>query len=379
MTEPSPPQNKKKMTHPRISGDPAILRAAVAQAHDRQLSREAVLREKLKASAVPLPPELFEEVAKVSGLEIDEVMTDHPGRKIWERYNSYLVSSRVFDRAFADLFKAIARFEEAVGRDIFDRSNELELQDIEADVQKELFAATSAAHSLVDHSRRIQKIATLAGHDAKRVDCLGDDGLHDFVIALRTLLHHLHAVEAGWNITNDFERGKTAGFMLRRRALQSAINQSKASFTAEQHKGIQRFMAAAPESIDVRAAFEEYQRRSGAFRSWFGEALRGDGLVALRDYERCIAENKKRSIRMMWNALVGNWLNWKEPPRLYNHLPRYLTSDEIAELYALPLRSREQIDRLIDLVDREQACDDALRERIHRLFQRVAPPDAVAT
>ncbi|MER8401218.1 hypothetical protein [Mesorhizobium sp. M0306] len=80
MTEPSPPQNKKQMTDPRISGDPAILRAAVAQAHDRRLSREAALREKLKASAVPLPPELFEEVAKVSGLEIDEVMTDHDAR-----------------------------------------------------------------------------------------------------------------------------------------------------------------------------------------------------------------------------------------------------------------------------------------------------------
>ncbi len=375
MTELDSPQNKENRAHPQKSNDMGILRSVVGHMHDQRLSREAALRHKLKTSAVPLPPDLFEEVAQIGGLHIDEVMTDHPGRKIWERYSSYLVSARVFDRSLADLFTAIARFEETVGRDIFDRRNELELEDIEGDVQKELFAATSAAHSLVDHSRRLQKVVKLAEHDTRRVECFGSDGLHDFVIALRTLLHHLHAIKAGWNVTNSLEFGREAGFMLQRHELQSALNQSEKSFTAEQRRSIRTFMAKAPERNDLRAVFEEYKRRSEAFRAWFNAQLRGDDLAALRDYQRCIAENKKRSIRQMWNALIGNWLNWKEPPRLYHHLPRYLTADEIAELYAMRLRSPEQIDRLIELVDREGACDAALRERIHLLFQNVAPPE----
>ncbi|WFU07048.1 hypothetical protein QA648_33145 (plasmid) [Rhizobium sp. CB3171] len=113
----------------------------------------------MKAAVVPLPLDLLGEIARVSGFDIDEIMTSHPGRKIWKRYSSYPVSARVFDRAFVDLLAAVACFEEAVGQNIFDRVNEARLEDIKGNVQKELFAATSAARSLVDHSRRLQKEA----------------------------------------------------------------------------------------------------------------------------------------------------------------------------------------------------------------------------
>lgn len=374
MTLPDLPQNEDDRAHPRAPSDIATLHMVVGRMNDQRLSREAVLREKLKASTVPLPPDLFEEVVQISSLHIDEVMTDHPGRAVWVRYSSYLVSAQVFDRAFKDLFSAIARFEEAVGRDIFDRRNELELADIESDVQKELFAATSAAHSLVDHSRRLQKVVELADYSTKRADCFGTDDLHDFVIALRTLLHHLQAIEVRWNVRNSREFGEEAGLMLHKSELQSALNQSEASFSAEQRQRLRAFMANAPDRIDLRSVFEKYKRRSEAFRSWFNAQLLSDDVAVLRDYQRCIAENRKRSIRQMWNALICNWLNWAEPPCLYNHLPRFLTEQQIAELYAMPMRSREQVDRLIELVDREGACDAALRERVHLLFQRVAPP-----
>lgn len=376
MDEPPKTQADQARKLPRAMGDVSILRQAVEQMKERQSSRKATLLEKLRASPVPLPPELFEEVANVSGLELDAVMSVHPGRKIWERHSSYLVSARVFDRSFADLLSAIGRFEAAVNNDIFNRSNEGELEDIESDVQKELFAATSAAHSLVDHSRRIKSVAELSDHDAKRIECFGDDSLHDFVIALRTLLHHLHAVKAGWNLRNDFEHGETAGFMLWRKDIEAALSQSDTSFTANQRSRIDAYVKAAPEHIDLKSIFEEYRRRSQSFRVWFDQVLSGADLSALRDYERCLKENKKRSIRMYWNALIGNFLNWNKPIRLYDHLPRYLSPDQLNEIYAMPLRSSEQIDRIIEIVDREGACDDSLRARVHRLFECAPPPES---
>jgi hypothetical protein len=61
-------------------------------------------------------------------------------------------------------------------------------------------------------------------YEVRREACFGMDGLHDFVIALRIMLHHLHNVEAGWNVTTNFSEGsKTATFTVSKAIVQRVI------------------------------------------------------------------------------------------------------------------------------------------------------------
>jgi hypothetical protein len=94
--------------------------------------------------------------------------------------------------------------------------------------------------------------------------------------------------------------------------------------------------------------------------------------VALRDYERCCNENRYHAARLMWKGLVKNWLAWPEPPNPYDHLKRYLTPEQLQQVYELPMGSKAQVDQVLERVDQEHACDIELRELAYELFRRGA-------
>jgi hypothetical protein len=133
----------------------------------QQEGHNAALRERLKSSPIPLPPEVFDELIHLNTLHLNEVMRVHPAFKIWDRQGSYKVSLNVFERAARDFLNAIARFEaHAEGdSDVFKRANQEKLQDIEETIQKELFAVTNAAASLVEHARRLQSEVNVPNFD----------------------------------------------------------------------------------------------------------------------------------------------------------------------------------------------------------------------
>ena len=333
----------------------------------RNTAREKV-RAKVKAAGVPLPNEVVTELAQLSHQDVLEVLVDLPGFTAWERLGSYRISLRVFERAVADLIKAIEVFEAAVEDDILSHRQQDKLDDIEGAIQKELFAATNAAHSLVDHSRRLQRVVENPGYSAKLSECFGNDDLHEFVFGLRRVLHHLHMIKVGWHIEKHFEKGEKASFKL---------NRDQVRFVFEHEKIAARalaYLSASPEVIDLKKVFEDYRRRVAEFHAWFGEALASDSLIELRDCERCVQENKNFGARTSWKAMLGYWLNWKEPPNPYDHLCRYLTPDQIAEVYRLPMQSEEQVDKVIEFLDTDHACDADLRNMAYRLFRRATPP-----
>ena len=72
--------------------------------------------------------------------------------------------------------------------------------------------------------------------------------------------------------------------------------------------------------------------------------------------------------------MLGNWLNWKEPPNPYEHLSRYLTLEQTEEVLRLPMQSEEQVDKVIEFVDSGRACDAELRTMVNQLFRRASPP-----
>jgi hypothetical protein len=342
----------------------------------QQRQRAAAARKKLcddiAASEIPLPEELARSTERVFITEFRDVMRFHRGNALAEKRDSYKTSLSILRHCFDDLEAAINRFEAFALSEEWAAPNHRErATEFEAVIQKELFATANAALSLVDHTRRLIKLNPFPAYNARRAEAFGDDGLHEFVTGLRILLHHLHIVEAGWTISGGSrDRAPSATFMLDRAELQRLVEGHRGGFGA-QYKPMKAYVDAQQKKIDIRTVFTAYQSRAEQFHQWITAELQSDALVELRDYDALNLRKKKADKRMSWNALLGNWLrNWKVPPNPHNHLHRFLTADELAEVNALSRNSKEQADRVIAFMDPEGAADDHIREQVYELFRR---------
>jgi hypothetical protein len=340
-----------------------------------QQEREAKYLEELKAaiaaSEPPLPGELTEAVLRLSASDAREALKQHRGYLLAERRDSYLTSLAIMESCLQDLLASIRNFEAEATADnsqLFSRLQESKLRDIERHIQKELFATANAAASLVDHSRRVQSLKSMSAYDAQRLASFGTDGLHEFVIALRVILHHLHMMEAGWNLQTQFAGGpKTATFTINKAKVQEVIADSGTSFSKASLKAIEAYIATAPENMDLRAIFLDYRARIDKFHEWMQKEV--SSAPHLRDYDRVVQDKKNFDQRLFWKAMIGNWLNWKPPPNPHAHLARYLTPEQLEEVYKLPRNSKTQVDLVISYMDRDYAIDDELRQQAYKLFE----------
>src|SRR3546814_19236814 len=83
----------------------------------RTRQREAVW-EALKAAAMPIPQTIVDELALLNPTDALDVLKDHPGFKVWQRWKSYQEALALFERCMADLFAAIEAFEEVMRDEI---------------------------------------------------------------------------------------------------------------------------------------------------------------------------------------------------------------------------------------------------------------------
>ena len=103
----------------------------------------------------------------------------------------------------------------------------------------------------------------IPGYAAKLAECFGDDGLHEFVIGFRNILHHLHMIKAGWKVEHDFRNGtKRAMFALDRDDVRFAVEQSPKSFGSGLLR-IRAYLEASSEPINLKTLFEEVPEACG--------------------------------------------------------------------------------------------------------------------
>ena len=345
------------------------LRDVLRVMESQKQSRLDALREQVESSTVPLPADLVEQLSQTNPSDLSDVLMVHPGYPSWEALGSYKISLRVFKKALDDLIGVINQFE-VLARDgkVLGRANEDTLDEFGIAVQKELFAAANAAYSLVDHStRRLQTKLDIDSYEQKLSEHFGDDCLHDFIVCLRKIIHHVRMQEANWRITKNPRSDPeiSAEFQLLKKDL--------LKYSREMNSSSRQYLDGAHEQINTREIFQEYGNRVSAFHSWLLDAIESTPLPELRDYERCLRENKKAANRTVWKAMLGNWLNWDKPPNPYEHLDRYLTKDQLDAVNRLPERSKKQVDKIIELVDSDGACDEELRGLLYRLFEAKAP------
>ena len=358
-----------------MNQDFGTLRAVTDYMDAQRIRKRESIRDALKAESPPVPQSIVDDLALLRPEDALDVLKDHPGFKIWQRWKSYKSALAVFERSVRDLFDAIEGLADQMRTEnLFSKQNQHRLDEGELRIHKELFAAGNAAHSLKDHaSYRLQEVACVPGFKSKLVEYFGQDGLHDFVIALRTITHHIDVVEPGYNITRRFgANADEITFQLGRDELQAVVESVKAeSGKYKINKPGRDYLDNAPEKIDVRSTYQEYSQRARAFHAWFKGELEGQPPDELRDFERCLNANQNNATRNWWRMLLVNWLrNWKKPLNPYEHLDKFLTPEQIDEIERLPRKSRQQVDKVIEFVDESGACDDEIRELAYELFCR---------
>ena len=306
-------------------------------------------------STVPVADSVVRELAQLNPDDFARVMRWHPGATLSRKIESLRAMLRVFHTACRDL-KADIR-----GYATYDHRQREELGRIAAAVQKDMFAACAAAESVIQHAHRVRRLVPEAEYKAQCASVF-DLSQQAFIKELRNNLVHVGFIEADWLVRYHF------GIEDKRATpKESAFQFSRAELLAGEFTGSARaYIEKMGEKIDVEVLFEDYRERVDKFCAWLEQRIEGHLPQEVADYRRCADEHQRTSRRAVYRLFLNTWINWKVDP--YAHLQDYLTPEQMREVGRMRTRSLEQVNRIIELADKDRAVDEELRGLVYRLF-----------
>jgi hypothetical protein len=313
----------------------------------------------------PLPwsEEILRKAYFHSFSKAEKAIEEHPGFAVCRELRALQLSLGIFLDSVSDLLQAIDTFRvDAQCPEFWTRPARSRFEGRELAVRRGVFAAAASALALVGHSRSFrEKTAVTKEEYTRQVRETIDEHQHRFVQALRNYVIHFRMIKVPWQITSSASRRQTE-FLLRREALLQWNGWDPKARV---------FMDLYPDGIDVEKLFSGYRTCVADFQAWFqGEVARVSEphLSEYREYERML---KRFGSRVSWNMV----LHLVEVRRLdpFAYLDRYLKKTELDGVLALPRKSRVQIDRIIEILDEDGACDAELRGRVYGCFEGSSP------
>jgi hypothetical protein len=288
------------------------------------------------------------------GPDFQSVISNHPGFSLEQKLNSLWLSVDLFLASSSALKTDFHRF---TGFTPTSRSssNYSEFDLIARSVQKEIFTFCSLASVLKAQAYRVRGI--LPGTEFNdQCSVSFDVAEHSFVTQLRNVLNHERMVEAKWKIIYSFP-GKRTTFELETAELLSLTSLKQDA---------RSYLILSGKKIDVPALIDSYAQRVAGFYSWLRARIEQQLPLEVADYRRCVQAHKRFASRTVWNVLLRNAFNSGIDP--YHFLEKYLNVNQLAEVNALPYKSLEQVERIIQLVDHDRCCDADLRQLVFKLF-----------
>jgi len=279
------------------------------------------------------------------------------GGVIFNELKSLRLSLSIFVDAVDDLMTLINRFKfESSRPEFWHQTNRHSYTQIETKIQRGMLSSAMCAMALVDHSRAFVKKYPIDGYEEQVAACFQKDDRHRFIHSLRVGITHLGVTKANWEI-NVSKEGRTVSFLLRKDDLLrwNNWNAQAKSFILAHEKG-----------VDVEALFEAYSRHVEKFHNWFRISLFNKYGATLSEYLRYLRIVNSFESQANWNLLLKQIVpQQKIDPYMY--LGQYLTEEQLEDVFSLPFRSKEQIDRIIALVDVYRVCTNELREDAYRV------------
>ena len=331
---------------------------AQRQAEERRNQRER-LSDRVKT--LPILQETLDQLCLLSPQDFERVMRAHPAYKAQRDIKSIETMLEVFHRAMSDLNTVIGDFPTLGPPDARIEREALE-KEISIRVNKEILAAVSASQALVDYSRRMKDQFDASVFDKKRMEIF-DENEHVLVKDLRNLLVHRLHTAANWQ-TIYSKDGRSTHFK---------IDTEDLLADAELSAAAKKCLITLGETIDVFELLSRYAERVDQFYGWLLPQVEQHLPEAVRGFRNCRYTVKRHHGRQSYKLMLALWMQGNVDP--YAHLPKHLTSEELAAALSLPHQSPVQVDYIISCVDRTSICDEELRKLVYRLFKVTEPND----
>jgi hypothetical protein len=326
-----------------------------------QADEKCKQRERLSEALNTLPTteDTLDQLCALSPHDFERVMRAHPAYKTQRKIESVQTMLKVFHRAMTDLEAAVASFP-ALGSPEAKTEREALEMELSICVNKELLAAVDASQALVAYSRRVKDQLPTDSFDKKRKEIF-DENEHELVKALRNLLGHRLHTAANWQTVYS----KDGGYTHFKIDAEDLLAEAELTAPAKQH------LATLGETVDVSELLSSYAKRVDRFYGWLLPELEQHLPDPVKDFRHCRDTVKRHRARLSCKLMLELWIQAKADP--YIHLPKHLTSEQLAIASSLPHRSTTQVDYIISCVDRTSLCDEELRARVHQLFKVASP------
>jgi hypothetical protein len=325
--------------------------------YDAERRNRRLLRVTEALKVEPTTQEARDGLCMLGPEDAARALRQHPGYSLHRKIESVQTMLELFRRALADLSRAVASFPD-LGTPGGRAARELIEHDVSALVNKEFFAALGAAKTLVDYSRRIKGLVPDNQFESKKNEAFSPNE-HALIVALRnSVLHEVHS-EANWQ---KVYRGgtSTTHFVIDREEI---LVDGSLSESARKH------LCSLGTKIDVTELLLAYSKKVDGFYNWLLPEVEAHLPAAVKDYRACRQAVKEHHGRLGYEFLVRIWIGAGVEP--YQHLPKYLTSEQLEAVGTLPHRSTAQVDYIISCVDRHKVCDQSLRKTVYEFFKVV--------
>lgn len=284
---------------------------------------------------------------------------EHPGFAVHDSLAHLSATFELFDDAVSDFSSVLSEFhaEAHFGR-LLNRERRSRQAQLERELRKALFMSALTAMTLVEQTRAISRSIVVDGYNDRVSEQFSSHPSHRFIQALRNQLAHVRLLRPRWQLLISNTGQRQTRFLLQPEDFSS---------TDEWHEIARSYLASHPEGVDLESLLSGYRERVRNFHEWFVAcvtAKMGDQIAEYLGYERYL---NALASRTWWNLIVQQVLiEGRRDP--YQYLDRYLTKDELAEVRQLPERSKEQVDRIIEIIDEYGSVDEDLRAKVYRAF-----------
>jgi hypothetical protein len=253
---------------------------------------------------------------------------------------------------------------------LLDRARQDDLRQYEEKFQEITYLFSSLAKSLVDYSRRLifdskkddinnkEKVIIVDYEERKLLLC--KNHRHGFITGLRDYLHHFKLQKSPWELSTNENYTHTTKIIL------DSTELAHSGFKWE--SSAKQYLKENSQGLDLAIIIDEYQKQINDFYEWlFAEIDKSNKADEINEYLSLDKFIKAIGARSHWNFLLSQIVIQKKL-NPYQYLDKLLKPSEIEEIQNLPNKSKQQVDKIIEILDDYGACDDNLRSLVYKAF-----------
>ena len=240
-------------------------------------------------------------------------------------------------------------------------ANSNEAEEHSRSIKRKLFHCTSSLMALVDHARNFQRITPVSGYLERVKADFSPPGLHDFLQCLRNYNTHWRIARTHWVILYNFKPPS--------REARFTVTKSELLAWSGWTTDAREYIENATDPIEIYGLFSGYRKHVQSFYAWHKGAVLDEHSAILRPYLEYKRLYEGLQKKYHWNLVISHAPKSLNP---YQYLGRYVPRHQVERLLSYEHRSEEQVEALIRMLDMEEFCDDALRQKVLALFK---PPE----